>query len=165
MILEIGTALGYSAAMMAEAAPTAHITTLNPKEIEYPRAVKWLAPYTNVHVAKIKSWDFLEAARHFSTPTYQWQVDMIFVDGDHGQIKRDLPWWEFLKVGGLMLFHDYSPEGSARPCQPVYDAVNDFAVGLGREPDLLVDWGIEPDLLVIDDRGVGLAGFYKREGE
>lgn len=143
MILEIGTAWGYSAACMATAASKAELITLNPKQTEYPVAIRHLAYWPNVKVMNIKSWDYVDQNENI--------FDMIFVDGDHGQVRRDLIWWEFLKPGGLLLFHDYAPAGSGRPCQPVYDEVNRFAEQLGRPPDVLI----------VDDRGVGLAGFYK----
>jgi predicted O-methyltransferase YrrM len=150
-ILEIGTALGYSAAVMARAAPLATIVTLNPKEEEWPRAIEHLdrVPYERVAVVPLHSWEYLESY-------VDAQLDVVFVDGDHGQVARDLAWWEHIKVGGLMLFHDYTPyDAGRRPCQPVYGAVNAFAGGLGREPDVLV----------IDDAGEGMAGFYRRAGE
>lgn len=143
MILEIGTAWGYSAACMATAASKAELITLNPKQTEYPAAIKHLAYWPNVTVANRKSWDYVDQNDHM--------FDMVFVDGDHGQVRRDLIWWRFLKGGGLLLFHDYSPDGSGRPCQPVYDEVNRFAKQLGRPLDVLI----------VDERGVGLAGFYK----
>lgn len=143
MILEIGTAWGYSAACMATAAPKAKLITLNPKPTEYPVATQHLVPWPNVTVLNLKSWDYVDQNEHI--------FDLVFVDGDHGQVRRDMIWWRFLKPGGLLLFHDYAPDGSGRPCQPVYDEVNRFAAQLGREPDVLI----------IDERGVGLAGFYK----
>jgi len=142
-ILEIGTAQGYSAAIMAEAATEARLTTLNPKDSEWTKARENLQDWRNATVLKVKSWDYFDQSdQHY---------DLIFVDGDHGQVERDLVFWERVKPGGLFLFHDYAAEGSARPCQPVYEAVNGFAARLGREPDVLV----------VDDRGVGIAGFYK----
>lgn len=143
MILEIGTAWGYSAACMATAASKAKLITLNPKPTEYPVATQHLTPWPNVTVLNLKSWDYIDQNEHI--------FDLVFVDGDHGQVRRDMIWWRFLKPGGLLLFHDYAPAGSGRPCQPVYDEVNRFAAQLGREPDVLI----------IDERGVGLAGFYK----
>ena len=140
-ILEIGTAWGYSAACLASGAPRAMLITLNPKEKEYPLAVKHLSHWRNVGVIDEKSWDYYDQV----DDTY----DLIFVDGDHGQVGRDLVWWERVRPGGLFLFHDYAPDGAWRPCQEGYEAVNEFGVGLG--------WPL--DVLVQDERGVGLAGF------
>lgn len=143
-ILEIGTAWGYSAAVMAEAAPEAKIVTLNPKLHEVERARGHLAAYPNVTIRMELSWDVLAA---YDGPA----LDMVFVDGDHQRVHLDFPWWDHLAVGGLMLFHDYSPKGSKRPCPSVYAAVNKFAGWLGRIPDILV----------MDYRYVGMAGFVR----
>jgi predicted O-methyltransferase YrrM len=142
--LEIGTAWGYSAAVMAEAASLATITTLNPKPSEFERAVKHLKPYENVTPKLVHSWDYLEGYAGEA-------LDLIFVDGNHDQVERDLPWWDHLKPGGLMLFHDYSPDGSGRPCQQVMDKVDAWAASNELEPGVRVE----------DNRGIGMIGFYR----
>jgi predicted O-methyltransferase YrrM len=150
-ILEIGTALGYSAAVLAEACPDAEIITLNPNEEEALVATRNLSVYPRVKVLPIKSWDFLtqEGIGYF---------DLIFVDGDHKRVRADLPFYNRLQAGGLLLFHDYSPEGATqgkggavRECPPVYQAVNSLVVELGKKA---------PDVTVIDDGGVGMAGLF-----
>jgi len=144
-ILEIGTAWGYSAAVMAEAAPLAEIVTLNPKQAEYECAVGHLAVYENVMPVLAYSWDYLtEDLGDF---------DLIFVDGSHNQVSRDMPWWDRVAPGGLFLFHDYSPEGSGRPTPEVYAAVNLW----------MADKGLEPYVLVVDHRQVGMIGFRKED--
>lgn len=143
-ILEIGTAWGFSAAVMAEAAPNAMIITLNPVEPEAAIARKHLKHYSNVAVVEALSWDYL--AQHRGSP-----YDVIFVDGDHKNVRRDLPWWDCIAPGGAFLFHDYSPAGTYRECPPVYEALNEWAA-VNEHP---------LDVLVVDDGGVGFAGFYK----
>src|SRR5512139_2066330 len=145
-ILEIGTALGYSAAVMASAAPLAAIVTLNPKESEVEQARGYLTAWPNVKVEQMLSWDYLSAYRGDG-------FDLIFVDGDHAHVSADLPWWFHVKPGGLFLFHDYSPENSGRPCPPVYQAINDFSATI----DQLLN------VCIVDDQNVGLAGFYRME--
>jgi predicted O-methyltransferase YrrM len=142
-ILEIGTAYGYSSAVMAEAAPLAKITTLNPQAHEVEAARAALIDYPNVQVIQEKSWDYLSTVKDKG-------FDLIFIDGDHKRVKADIPFWELLNPGGLLLFHDYAPAGSRRECPPVYEAVNEFAESLGRDLDVLV----------MDDDQIGLAGFY-----
>ncbi|HML23514.1 MAG TPA: class I SAM-dependent methyltransferase [Aggregatilinea sp.] len=144
-LLEIGTALGFSASVLAQAAPHAHITTLNPREDESAAARLNLGVFPNVTVVAAASWDYLA---HYRLPL----LDLVFVDGDHARVRRDLPWWNLLRPGGLMVFHDYSPEGTYRACPPVFEALNEFAELLGRAFDVLV----------VDDGGVGMAGFYRR---
>lgn len=146
--LELGTAYGYSAGVMAAAAPLAQIVTLNPHEDEVRAARRNLEGARNVAVVCAYSWDYL--ARYTGA-----ELDLIFVDGDHKQVKRDLPWWNWLRVGGVMVFHDYSPGQSARPCPPVYRALNEFSAWLRREPDVLI----------VDDGLAGMAGYTKLEGD
>lgn len=145
-ILEIGTLLGYSAAILAQAAPKARITTLNPAAGEAEVARRNLRRWSHVTVLDQRSWDFLATDDN----TY----DLIFVDGDHNRISLDLPWFNRLRVGGLMLFHDYSPLGSPSASPIVYAALNGAAARFHGF-----------DVLVIDDQQTGLAGFYRGEGE
>src|SRR5512139_364275 len=149
-ILEIGTAYGHSCFMIASGAPKARIITLNnPEKVwEIDAARRQLKMYKNVTVVGKLSWDYL--ARYVGPP-----LEMIFVDGDHAHIKNDLPWWNWLKVGGLFVHHDYSPAGSVRECPPVFEALNEFGAFLGRSPDVLI----------VDDQEIGLAGWYKQESD
>ena len=145
-ILEIGTLLGYSAAALALAAPQAQVVSLNPTSVEAEIARKRLASYKNVSILTRFSWDYLEEDSRI------W--DMIFVDGDHRQISRDMPWFNRLKAGGLMLFHDYSPAEALSPCLPVYEAIQAVKAR-----------GRELDIEIVDNNGIGMAGFYRRDGE
>jgi predicted O-methyltransferase YrrM len=149
-ILEIGTALGYSAAVMALAAPRARITTLNPKGPEYVQAMSNLDRFANVRVLMEYSYQYLADYSGSS-------LDLVFVDGDHSLegVRRDTGWWKHVREGGLILFHDYSPAGSKRPNPEVVQAVDEFAARLGRRPDVLV----------VDEQSVGMAGFVRREAD
>src|SRR5574342_474515 len=57
--LEIGTAYGYSAAVMAQAAPLAKIVTLNPSAHEAQSARDHLAGFPQITVLEERSWDYL----------------------------------------------------------------------------------------------------------
>lgn len=149
-ILEIGTAWGYSAAILAWAAgPWGQVTTLNPKGHEVERAREHLADYETVSIIQTRSdeyWAQSDGAEYGG----------LFVDGDHEHVSRDFPYLNRVKVGHPIVFHDYSPEGSWRPCGSVYDQINDdLAARLGRLPDLVIE---EPD-------HTGLAIYYRREGD
>ena len=149
-VLEIGTATGYSAAILAQAASNGRVITLNPKQIEFVQAVDNLRVFHNVFVERIKSYDYLVQWQHLNQA-----LDVVFIDGDHGRVAMDLDWFNELKTGGLILFHDYSPTGSKRACQPVYDICNAMRDSLGR------DFDIE----IIDHQKVGMVGFYRQRGE
>lgn len=146
-ILEFGTYYGFSAAVLAQATPLAQIVTLNPTEWEQQAAAENLRRWKNVEVKLSTSQELLKG---YNGPV----LDLIFVDGDHKRIQEDLPWWNWLAPGGLMLFHDYSPEGSKRQCPPVWRALHEFAEQIGREPDVLI----------VDDGLAGMAGWYKEAG-
>jgi predicted O-methyltransferase YrrM len=145
-ILEIGTYYGFTAAIMAQAAPLAKITTINPLEWEVDNARKRLSKkFDNIEFVCRHSWDYL--AEYDGTP-----LDFVFIDGDHKRVKLDFPWWNHLKVGGIKFHHDYSPNGSDRACPPVYRAIKIFEQFLGRDADIMV----------IDELLVGMAGFVKQ---
>jgi len=145
-VLEIGTAFGYSASVLAEACPNVPITTLNPKQEEYTQATENLAAYGNIQVV-------CETSDSFFTSNDS-RYDFIFVDGDHtvNGVLRDCRFYERLHPGGLLFFHDYSTGSSWRPCPDVIEAVRRFGLELGKE---------KPDIHISDMSGVGLAGFYK----
>lgn len=143
-ILEVGTNHGYSAAVMRLAAPQATIVTLEPVREVRKKArenLEGMAITVDPHTSAA----YLEE----STGRY----DLIFVDGDHKHIGVDLPWFNHLRRGGLILFHDYSPEDAEHPCPPVYKALTE---GFLERP---------PDILIRDDGLTGMAGWYRRQGE
>jgi len=143
-ILEIGTLAGYSASIMAQAAPKAIITTLNPASWEADEARHNLYQYKNVTVLEHYSWDYLEVYGGA-------QFDMIFVDGDHNRIARDLPWFKHLRPGGMMLFHDYSEHKSG--------------IVFARLNEIANKYDHPFDVYLMDADGNGMVGFYKRDGE
>lgn len=146
--LEIGTAIGYSACLMATAAPQAMITTLNPKDNEYKKASDNLKIRSNVQVVKKASQEFWQE----DTGTY----DLIFVDGDHAynMVLHDSQFFNRLRPGGLILFHDYSPDGSARPSDGSFRALNDLQAK--HRP---------ADVKVIGTGQVGMLGWFRQKGE
>lgn len=147
-MLDIGTGAGHSAAVMAVASPRARIMTMTPKAAEAIAASRFTRPYENVEVWTMTSEEF---RRTYDGP----DLVLVFVDGDHKHAERDVPWWEWVRPGGVMLFHDYSPTGSRSPAQRVVDAVDRMAVRLGRRPDVMI----------VDTNGDGMAGFRKRQGD
>jgi predicted O-methyltransferase YrrM len=144
--LEIGTALGYSAYFLSRGLPHMFLTTLTPNDGERRAAQQALKPMA-VECLGYKSWDYLKVSA--------WDYDVIFVDGDHARVAWDLPWFNRLQPNGLIIFHDFSPAGSARACPPVYEGVLKLARDLGRDPDVLL----------MNEQLVGMAGFYRLENE
>lgn len=153
-VLEIGTATGFSAYMIASAGCRS-LTTINPVGAEVAVARANLEQFQNVSVVMVDSLEF----RRRMLLNYGWwkpRYNMVFVDGDHNIARLDARWFGSLYDGGLILFHDYTPADARRSqCPPVYAAVNEMARTLGREPDVLM----------VDDDLVGMAGFIKRPGE
>ena len=147
--LEIGSALGFSLSFICAAMPNAKkIVGLNPKAVEYEWAVTAVMTYDNAQVVALKSASYLND--YVGAP-----LDFIFVDGSHDHVEDDLPWFNHLTPGGLILFHDYSPAGSKRATPHVYEVVNGMQNFLGRDFDVCV----------IDNYGDGMVGFYKRAEE
>lgn len=149
-ILEIGTGHGGSAYMLAKAAPLAEVLSLTTSDAEAAAAARYWASqgFGNVEVRVVCSWDLLARKDH-----RKW--DMVWVDGDHNRIARDMPWFNRLRAGGLLLCHDYSPQDSRSPSGIAYAELNVMAEKLGRPFDVSI----------IDDGKVGMAGFYRRVGE
>ena len=138
-LLEIGVKHGFTLAIMAMACPLAKLLGVNPSLREIGIAKKNLAPYKNVELVCSKSWDYL--------PECQTMFDVIFVDGDHNNIAKDLPWWTRVRDGGLMLFHDYDYNHS----RIVFNQLNQFLVALDKA---YFDFHM-------DINGNGLVGLYK----
>ncbi len=154
-ILEFGANRGYTACVIAHAAPRATVVTLEPHP-GHRRLARVNLDGLNVTVRPESSVAFLGVN--------SWTYDMIFVDGDHKNIRLDLPWFNRLNPSGLFLHHDYASPESSRPCPPVYDMLNAFA-GRAALPSGVEAAMHDFDVLVSDDTGTAIAGFYRHEGE
>jgi predicted O-methyltransferase YrrM len=147
-IFEIGACYGWSASVMANAAPRAHIVTCTPNPVHVVYARENLKPYPRVEVREARSVDLLNA---YHGPL----LDMLFIDGDHEAVADDMPWWNWLKPGGLMFHHDYSPADSPlRPCRRVWDVLNGWA-----------EHAHPFDVRIADENREGMAGWYRCEDE
>ncbi len=148
-ILEIGTGQGGSAYMLAKAAPKASIVSLTtqPHEAEVAAAFWRRSGCENVEALVLASWDYLASCKR--------KFDLVFVDGDHNQIARDIPWFNRLREGGLFLCHDYSPQDSRSPSAIAYAELNAMAERLGRPFDVRL----------VDEGKVGMVGLYRLAGE
>ena len=140
-ILEIGTRLGHSASIMAQAAPHCQeIVTIEPVKDRVEHAREYLTRWSYVSVVHDKSWDFLK--------TYQGEpFDLVFVDGNHRHVAFDNPWFHKLKEAGWILYHDWSTWG----CWHVVEAVELMSRHLKRRPDFEL----------VDTNQKGMAGFRR----
>ncbi len=89
IILEIGTAHGYSAAILKEGTGRGNVITLNPDKHEVEIAQHNLRHYTRLKILSLHSHVYLNGIVNDITPP---TFDMIFVDGDHNNIHLDLPY-------------------------------------------------------------------------
>lgn len=155
-ILEIGTGLGFSAAVMSMACPLGHVVTTNPNEIE-TKAVALsglLDECININCFQQSSRDLynLHEQGIFKDTNGNDKYDLIFIDGDHRDIKFDTQWMNYLKPKGTIIFHDYSDGSSKSPCLPVYAELT------------LMSRNKPFDILVKDtENNYGMAGWTKRE--
>lgn len=148
-ILEIGTGKGYSTSFLALACPDAHITSISIRADEQQEAKQALDKLGILNVELItvsSSWEWLASLDN--APYY----DMIFVDGDHNRVSKDLAFWDELRTGGLFLFHDYCPDYAANPQPIVFNELNKFKKSLDRT---------DFDVLIVDNEDIGMAGLYK----
>lgn len=136
-VLEIGTRYGYSASVLSQACPRAQITTVDASDVARNLARENLKAYKNVTCVKAKSWNWLEQVE-------DGVLSLIFVDGDHDLVEKDLAWWNKLRPGGLMVFHDYTPSR--------FPAVVAAVHHLKAEPDIV---------FVQEGTDKGIAGIYK----
>ena len=147
LMLDIGTFHGFSASIMAQAAPRAGILSINPNDNECKIARMHLRPYRNVVVHQCKSGELLKA----------WNgslIDFIFVDGDHNRVNIDIGWYKYVKAGGLMLFHDYNPDGCGAESPILKKTLDAFMKKLGRPFDYL---------LIDEERKRGMVGINRWE--
>jgi hypothetical protein len=127
-IVEIGTYLGGSAAIMASSNQSAKIYTYDLyngydtdpffKDTLLTKALGTGVPRNILTVSLLlKEYKniLLNKSYFQNTETFKWSgdpIDVYFEDGDHSALGLDknLEYWlPFLKEGGLMIFHDHRP--------------------------------------------------------
>ncbi len=135
-ILEIGTSLGQTTALMALHAPGATVHTINipPEEIQEGGKLITYAP-TVQHIGSYYRERGCKNVRQILANTANWQpdiprIDVAFVDGCHdadfvyNDTAKILP---FCPKGSIMLWHDFSPV-----LVSVYDWIGDVCRGVAR---------------------------------
>lgn len=106
-ILEVGTAIGFSALLMAEAAPGAQITTIEKYEKRIPLARANFEKYGKSPQITLLEGDAAEILKEL-TGSY----DFIFMDAAKGQYIHFLPdVLRLLKEGGVLLSDNILQDG------------------------------------------------------
>lgn len=140
-ILEIGTAIGFSALLMAENASEAHITTIDRNEEMIGLAKKNLAQYDSRKQIELLEGDALDLLPTLPDNQY----DFVFMDSAKSKYIVFLP--EVLKkvkVGGIIIFDDIFQGGDvARDIMDVRRGQRTIYRGLQRLFDATLD---NPDL-------------------
>lgn len=106
-ILEVGTAVGFSALLMSEYAPEAHITTIENYEKRIPIARENIAK-----AGKSASIDLIPGDATEILPTLTDTYDFIFMDAAKGQYINFLPEiMRLLSKGGILVSDNVLQDG------------------------------------------------------
>lgn len=111
-VLEIGSAIGFSALKMAEALPACRIDTIEREDSRYEKAVEFIESAGVDEQIRVFHGDALEIELSKLLPSY----DAIFIDAAKGQYERFFTKYEvLLKTGGIiycdnMLMHGMSDQ-------------------------------------------------------
>ncbi|MGT2958046.1 O-methyltransferase [Streptococcus bovimastitidis] len=148
-ILEIGTAIGFSALLMAENAPDAKITTIdrNPEMIAF--AKENFAKYDHRKQIQLLEGDAADVLSHLDQ-----EYDFVFMDSAKSKYIVFLPEiLKHLKVGGLIVFDDVFQGGDiAKPIEEVRRGQRTIYRGLHKLFEVtLTHPGLTSSLLPLSD--------------
>lgn len=100
-ILEIGTAIGYSALRMLQANPNASITTIERDKDRYDFAMAEIKKQKKLSQIRVIHGDALEVS---DTVTKQGTFDLLFIDAAKGQYQRFFEIYSpFIRKGGIII--------------------------------------------------------------
>ncbi|WP_050180965.1 O-methyltransferase [Domibacillus robiginosus] len=138
-LLEIGTAIGYSALRMATAVPGLHITTLERDEERFDKATQYISQSGEQSRIRILLGDALELAEQAAEDG---PFDAIFIDAAKGQYRRFFELYEpMLKPGGVIysdnvLFKGYAAgiEAPSKRLEKMVQKITDYNEWLMAHP-------------------------------
>ncbi len=140
-ILEVGTAIGFSALLMSEYGPEGcHITTIEKYEKRIPQARKNFA-----RAGKAEAITLLEGDAAELLPTLQESYDMIFMDAAKGQYIHFLPdILRLLDFGGILVSDNVLQDGDViesrfavtRRNRTIHTRMRDYLFELSHNPGL-----------------------------
>lgn len=100
-ILEIGTAIGYSALRMLEANPNASITSIERDKVRYDYAIKVIEEQNKASQIRIIHGDALEVVEELRERD---SFDLLFIDAAKGQYQRFFELYSpAIRKGGLII--------------------------------------------------------------
>ena len=157
-VLEIGTAIGYSAILMANASPEVHITTIEKEEKRYREAIKNVKKCALDKRIDVVYNDALEI--NLSGHTF----DLIFIDAAKGQyIKFFEKFSNYLNPGGVIItdnlkFHGLVKRKStlSKNLKGIVDKIERYIDFLNKNNDFLTKYY---------DIGDGLSVSIKKEND
>ena len=139
-ILEVGTAVGFSALLMSEYAPEAHITTIENYEKRIPIARNNIAK-----AGKSASIDLIPGDATEILPTLTDTYDFIFMDAAKGQYINFLPEiMRLLSKGGILVSDNVLQDGDiiesrfavTRRNRTIHARMREYLYELKHHPEL-----------------------------
>ncbi|XGA29620.1 O-methyltransferase [Virgibacillus sp. CBA3643] len=140
-ILEIGTAIGYSALRMVEAYPKVSVVTIEKDEVRYNKAIQHIKEQNKTENITVVHGDALEKIEDMAAKKESF--DLIFIDAAKGKYKRffelAIP---MLENGGLVLsdnvlFKGYvvRPEQAHSRHKKMVEHIQNYNDWLTKHPD------------------------------
>lgn len=124
LIINIGAYIGVSTCTFMEARPDCIIFSVDVEEceLEFSNAASFGFDLTRLKRVLCDS--------KLAGKSFPYEVDMVFVDGDHWTSGEDaLAWRDKIKSGGIIAFHDYQPVPAANNPGSVYQDINEVMAG------------------------------------
>jgi len=155
-ILEIGTAIGYSALRMLEANPNAQVVTIEKDEQRYKQAINQLTQVNKLDQINVILGDALEVIQDLAANNHVF--DFIFIDAAKGKYKRFFELSsQVIKKDGIILsdnvlFRGYvaNPETTPKRYKKMVEKLRDYNEFLMNHP------GFTTSIIPIGD-GVALS--------